>query len=88
MLGRNAARPGGNAQPRGGSYGGRGGQIIQRWGIVEEEICSTEGDTSQVHGETQTQWMLIEEQEGTGNVITVGSLATWPGIVGIGIKQG
>jgi len=30
MLGRNAARPGGNAQPRGGSYRGRGGQIIQR----------------------------------------------------------
>jgi len=27
MLGRNAARPGGNAQPRGGSYEGRGGQI-------------------------------------------------------------
>jgi len=31
MLGRNAARPGGNAQPRGGfgggSYGGRGGHI-------------------------------------------------------------
>jgi len=32
--------------------------------------------------------MSIEEQEGIGNVITVGSLATWPGIVGIGIKQG
>jgi len=32
MLGRNAAHPGGNAQPRGGSYGGRGGQIMQRWG--------------------------------------------------------
>ena len=32
MLGRNAARPGGNAQSRGGSYGGRGGQIMQRWG--------------------------------------------------------
>ena len=32
VLGRNAARPGGNAQPRGGSYGGRGGQIMQRWG--------------------------------------------------------
>ena len=32
MLGRNAARPGGNTQPRGGSYGGRGGQIMQRWG--------------------------------------------------------
>ena len=45
-------------------------------GIVEEEIRSTEGDTSWVHGETQTQWMLIEEQEGIGNVITVGSLAT------------
>jgi len=32
MLGRSAARPGENAQPRGGSYGGRGGQIMQRWG--------------------------------------------------------
>jgi len=31
MLGRNAARPEGNAQPREGSYGGRGGQIMQRW---------------------------------------------------------
>ena len=30
MLGRNAAHPGGNAQPRGGSYGGREGQIMQR----------------------------------------------------------
>ena len=33
MLGRNAARPGGNAQSRGGgSYGGRGGQIMWRTG--------------------------------------------------------
>jgi len=33
MLGRNAAHPGGNAQPRGGgSYGGRGGQITWRMG--------------------------------------------------------
>ena len=32
MLGRNAARPGGNMQPRGGSYKGRGGQIMQKWG--------------------------------------------------------
>jgi len=30
MLGRNAARPGGNVQPRGGSYRGRGRQIMQR----------------------------------------------------------
>jgi len=39
MLGRNAARPGGNAQPRGeygrGSYEGRGGQIMHRWGETE-----------------------------------------------------
>jgi len=87
MLGRNAACLGGNAQPKGGSYGGRGGQIIQRWGIIEEEIRSTEEDTSRAHEETQMQWMLIKEQEGIGNVITVGSLATWPRIVGIGIKQ-
>jgi len=33
VLGRNAARPGGNAQPRiGGSYGGRGDQITWRTG--------------------------------------------------------
>jgi len=36
VLGRNAAHPGGNAQPReaygGGSYGGRGGQITWRMG--------------------------------------------------------
>jgi len=33
VLGRNAACPGGNAQPReGGSYGGRGGQITWRTG--------------------------------------------------------
>jgi len=32
MLGRNAAHPEGNVQPRGGSYGGRGGLIMQRWG--------------------------------------------------------
>jgi len=30
MLERNAACPGGNAQPRGGSYGGREEQIMQR----------------------------------------------------------
>jgi len=39
MLGRNAARPGGNAQPRGsfggGSYGGRGGQITWRAGVPQ-----------------------------------------------------
>jgi len=32
MLGRNAARPGGNMQPKEGLYGGREGQIMQRWG--------------------------------------------------------
>jgi len=31
--------------------------------------------------------MSIEEQRGTGNVTIVGSLAIWPGIVGIEIKQ-
>jgi len=37
LLGRNAARPGGNAQPRGGfgggSYGGRGGHITWQTGV-------------------------------------------------------
>jgi len=64
-----------------------GGRSYRGGGIIEEEIRSTEEDTSRAHGETQMQWMSIEEQEGIGNVITVGSLATWPGIVGIGIKQ-
>jgi len=32
MLGRNAVRPGENAQPRGGSYEGREGQIMWRRG--------------------------------------------------------
>jgi len=39
MLGRNAARPGGNTQPRGslggGSYRGRGGQITWRAGVLQ-----------------------------------------------------
>jgi len=46
----------------------------------------TEGDISWVYGETQTRWMSIEEWEGTGSVIIMGSLATWPGTVGIEIK--
>jgi len=54
---------------------------------TEEEICSTERDIRRVHKETQMQWMSIEEQGGTGNVTIVGSLAIWPGIVGIEIKQ-
>jgi len=41
MLGRNIARPGGNAQPRGGfgegSYGGRGGQITWWAGVLQTE---------------------------------------------------
>jgi len=47
-----------------------------------------EEDTRWVHGETQTRWTWIEEQGGTGNVIIVGSLATWPGTVRIEIKRG
>jgi len=39
MLGRNAAHPGGNAQPRGsfggGSYGGKGGQITWQAGVLQ-----------------------------------------------------
>jgi len=52
----------------------------------EEEICLEE-DIKQVHGETQTQWMSIEEEEGIGRVITVGSLAIWPETVGKGIRR-
>jgi len=60
---------------------------MQRWGNSRGEI-RLKGDISRVYGETQTQWMSIEGQEGTGGAITAGSSATWPGIVGIGIKRG
>ena len=43
--------------------------------IGEEEEIRLEEDIKQVHGETQMQWMLIEEEEGIGRVITMGSLA-------------
>ena len=55
-------------------------------GIVEEEIRLTEGDTSRVHGETQTQWMSIEGEEEIEHAIIVGSLAIWPETVGRGTK--
>jgi len=51
----------------------------------EEEIC-LEKDIKRVHGETQTQWMSIEEEEGIGCVITVGGLAIWPETVRKGIR--
>jgi len=46
--------------------------------IEEEEEIRLEEDIKRVHGETQTQWMSIEEEEGIGHVITMGSLAIWP----------
>ena len=55
--------------------------------IGEEEKIRLEEDIKRVHGETQMQWTLIEEGEGIGRVITVGSLAIWPEIVGGEIAQ-
>ena len=50
MLGRNVARPGGNAQPRGGSYGGRGEQITWR-----AEVLLTGGNISKGGNQTGPQ---------------------------------
>jgi len=55
--------------------------------IGEEEEIRLEEDIKQVHRETQTQWMSIEEEEGIGRVITVRSLAIWPETVGKGIRR-
>jgi len=55
--------------------------------IGEEEKIHLEKVIKQVHGETQTQWMSIEEEKRIGRVITVGSLAIWPETVGKGIRQ-
>jgi len=55
--------------------------------IGEEKEIRLEEDIKRVHGETQTQWISIEEEEGIGHVITVGSLAIWPETVGKGIRQ-
>ena len=105
MLGRNAARPGGNVQPRGGfgggSYRGRGGHITWQAGVPHtEENRGAGGNT--FRGGYQTgprrdpnamdvdrgrQWTLTEEEGEIGHATIVGSLATWPGIVGRGIKR-
>ena len=55
--------------------------------IGEEEEIRLEEDIKWVHGETQTRWMLIEEEGETGHAIIVGSLAIWPETVGRGIKR-
>jgi len=55
--------------------------------IGEEKEIRLEEDIKRVHGETQMQWISIEEEEGIGRVITVGSLAIWPETVGKGIRQ-
>jgi len=55
--------------------------------IEEEEEIRLEEDIKQVHRETQTQWMSIEEEKGIGRVITVRSLAIWPETVGKGIRR-
>ena len=55
--------------------------------IEEEEEIRLEEDIKRVHGETQTQWMSKEEEEGIGRVITMGSLAIWPETVGKEIRR-
>jgi len=55
--------------------------------IGEEKEIRLEEDIKRVHGETQMQWISIEEEERIGRVITVGSLAIWPETVGKGIRQ-
>jgi len=55
--------------------------------IGEEKEIRLEEDIKWVHGETQMQWISIEEEERIGRVITVGSLAIWPETVGKGIRQ-
>jgi len=55
--------------------------------IGEEEKIRLEEDIKWVHRETQTQWMSIEEEEGIGHIITVGSLAIWPETVGKEIRR-
>ena len=54
---------------------------------IGEEICQTEEETNWVHRETQTQWTLIEKEEGIEHVIIVGSLAIWPETVRREIKR-
>jgi len=58
MLGRNAAHPGGNAQPRGsfggGSYEGRGGQITWRAGVSQTEGNRGEAENTFNRGGYQT----------------------------------
>ena len=50
----------------------------------EEEIWE---EFRWVQGETQTQWTSTEEEREIGHATIVGSLATWPRIVGRGIKR-
>jgi len=68
MLGRNVARPGGNAQPRGGSYEGRGGQIMQRWGDNAGEYRGGENIVNREESQTgpRRDPNTIDVDRGTG----------------------
>ena len=55
--------------------------------IGEPGEIRSEEDIKWVHRETQTQWTLTEKEGEIGHATIAGSLATWPGIVGRGIKQ-
>jgi len=99
MLGRNAAHPGGNAQPRegfgGGSYGGKEGQITWRAGVPQ--VGGNRGGGGNMFNRGGYQlgpWKdpnamdIDRRREGIERAITVENLAIWPKIVGKGIKQG
>ena len=88
MLGRNAARLGGNAQPRGGgSYGGRGGQITWRTEGGYRERGGNMGGV-QVGPRRDPNAMDVDRGRGEiGRATIAGSLATWSGIIGREIKR-
>jgi len=99
MLGRNAARPGGNVQPRGGfgggSYGGKGGQITWRAGVPQTGGNRGGGGNMSNRGGYQLgSWrdpnaMDVDRGRGrTERAITMENLAIWPEIVGKGIRRG
>jgi len=96
MLGRNAARPGGNAQPRGGFgeglYGGKGGQITWWAGVPQAGGNRGGGGNTFNRGGYQPgprrDPNAMDVDRGREHAITAENLAIWPEIVGKGIKQG
>ena len=92
VLGRNVARPGGNAQPRrGGSYGGRGGQITWRTGGGYRGGGGNTTNKGGAQGGPRRDPNAMDIDRGRGGIehaMYVESGAIWPKIVGKGTKQG